>query len=202
WSSWLWISSALSGTALSSVMAPQRNRHPARFDVQFSSYVRLVEHASQYHLAGQRLALDEALKGRHGRDDVRRAGHAQLDPGGVLIARLLAQPLDAVHELARQALLDQVVGQPGVDGDDVRTVRLDGPIAHHLARDQHVLGVEGELPRPYGVPTFERRELFRRELRHHGGRPGRVLAVTFPQAAEFGLALEAHELVVRPRDLH
>src|SRR5213078_185472 len=105
WSSWLWISSALSRTALSSVMAPQRNRHPARLDVQFSRHVGLVEHGAQHHLAGERLALDEALKRRHGRYDIRRAGHAQLDAGSVLVARLLPQALDAVHQLARQALL-------------------------------------------------------------------------------------------------
>src|SRR5207237_6146117 len=81
WLSWLWISSALSRTALSSVVAPERNRHPARLDVQFSRHIRFVEHATEHQLAGQRLALDEALKRRHGRHDIRRAGHAQLDAG-------------------------------------------------------------------------------------------------------------------------
>src|SRR3989440_1080609 len=84
-------------------MAPQRNRHAARFDVEFSYHVRLLEHAAQHQSAGQGLALDEAFKRRHRGHDVRRAGHAQLDAGRVLIARLLAQPLDAVHQLDRKS---------------------------------------------------------------------------------------------------
>src|SRR5213592_1776426 len=95
WSPWLWlsswISSALSGTALSSVMSPECDGHPASLDVKFPCHIRFVQHCSEHQFAGQRLTLHEPLERRHGGHDLRSPGDAQLDPRRVLVARLLAE---------------------------------------------------------------------------------------------------------------
>src|SRR2546422_10671079 len=138
WSPWLWlsswISSALSRTALSSVVAPQCNRHPASLDVNFSRHICFVQHRPEHELARQRLAFDEPLKRRHGGDDLCRACHAELDARGVLVPGFFAEALDAIHQLARQAFLDQIVRQPRIDRGHVRAVRLRRPAADHVAR--------------------------------------------------------------------
>src|SRR2546430_13714671 len=206
WSPWLslssWISSALSGTALSSVISPECNGHPTSLDVNFPCHIRFVQHGAENEPARQRLALDEPLEGGHGGDDLLRARHAELDSRGVIVPRLLAEALHAIHQLARQALLEQVVRQPRIDRRDVRAVSLHRPVAHHLARHQHVFPPELEVPGPHGVTTFERLQLGRRELRHGRGGAGCVLAVALAQAAVFCLPLEPHQVMVRPGDFH
>jgi hypothetical protein len=180
-------------------MAPERNGHLARLDVNVSRHVCFFQYGSEHDLAGERLALDEALKRRHGRHDLLGAGHAELDARRVLVPRLLAETLHAVHQLTRQAFLNQILRQSGIDRGHVRTVGLHRPVAHDLARHQHVLRPELELAGPHGVTTFKRLQLFRRELRHARGGAGCVLTVALAQAAELRLALEPDEIVVRTR---
>src|SRR5207244_11589463 len=85
-----WIASALSRTALSSVMSPECDGHPASLDVNFPCHIRFVQHGAENESARQRLALDEPLEGGHGGDGRMRARHAELDARGVIVPRPLA----------------------------------------------------------------------------------------------------------------
>src|SRR5256885_8703588 len=59
-------SSALSGTALSSVVTPERNRNPAPLDVHFTLQVGFVERCarSQHHPARERFRSEERRVGK------------------------------------------------------------------------------------------------------------------------------------------
>ncbi len=130
--------------------------HGATFDVQFPRQVGFLQHAAEHRLARQRLAFDETLERRDRGDDLVRTGDAQLNARREVVARILAQSLDAVHHLARQPFLSQIHRQPGIDGRHVRPVGLHRPVAHHLARHGHVLGSKLELANLRERAAFQR----------------------------------------------
>ena len=69
----------------------------------------------------------------------------EADAVGDFEAAVLAEVLDAVDELARQALAGQFGGDVDVQGDGELAVRGHGPAGDVLGGDGDVLGGEGEL---------------------------------------------------------
>src|SRR5256885_1257852 len=124
-------------------MSPERNSHPASFNVNFPRHIRVVQHRAEHEPARQRLTFDEPLERGHGGDDLLPASQAELDARGVFVPRLLAETLNAIHQPPRHALLNHIIRQPPSD---------PRPVPRSPWRSLRRPGYLTGLPRPGPAP--------------------------------------------------
>src|SRR4029077_7986674 len=112
------------------VLVPPHTQHgsPA-VDFQLLLEIRPHGPGTELQAACERFLLDE---GDVGTEPVERGPFTidpEVDPGGVLVARLFPQALHPVDNLAREPFALERVVERRIEGYDVRTVGLHDPIA-------------------------------------------------------------------------
>ncbi len=154
----------------------------------------------------QRLSSDETPVPGCRLDHVLGAEDPQVDSVRDVETRVLPEPLDAVHELPREAFCHKLVGQTGIQRRRVAGFALHDQVTAGLLHHLEISGFQGMALTfqidDDGLPAPERLEGFRREGANRGRSHVRVLAEPGSKGAEVGARRQLHQLIRRAQELH